>query len=181
MLYFYVGVEIDQEEIVAAAGVKAKIKKEGIAVEEMAAVAAKLTPKFDFWYKRNSTLTELSKIINTFYFPVGVEWQGLFDYEEEEEVNEAEKDTDPGHYSIVTSISTRDNKVLLADPFKYYAGKDRKFTVIEFERRWWDINEIINPRSKKRTQIDDYHIMFLICPSETAFPEKLGMTKNKTS
>lgn len=178
MLYSFVGVEISQEEIVQAAGVQKKIKSHGIALEEMVLAVKTLNPDFLFWYKRNSTLTELSMVVNNFNYPVGVEWQGLFDHDEsgeETEESETEDDSDPGHYSIITSVSTYDNVILIADPYKYYTRKDRKFTVIEFERRWWDINEMINPKTKKHFEIDDYQAMFVICPKEVKFPQSLGM------
>ena len=141
-------------------------------VEEMAASIKNLTPQYNFWFKKQSKTGELSEIVNRFNFPVGVEWQGDFKYKGPKEDDE---DDDPGHYSVVTKISVSDKKIFLADPFRVYAGSDRQFTLLEFERRWWDINEIVDRATRKKKQMDDYHLMFLIVPQENDFPAKLRM------
>jgi len=48
---------------------------------------------------------------------------------------------------------------------------------LEFERRWWDISTIIDAKTKKPCQIDDYHLMFVVTTKQQVFPEKLGMKK----
>lgn len=141
-------------------------------VEEMVLAVKNLTPQYNFWFKRQSKIAELSEIVNRFNFPVGVEWQGVFKYKGPREDDE---DDDPGHYSVVTKISVKEKKISLADPFRIYAGKDRQFTLLEFERRWWDINEVIDCKTGKKKQADDYHLMFVIVAKENNFPAKLGM------
>lgn len=172
MLYSFLGESIGQEQIVQAANIARKIRSHGMLIEEMALAVKTLTPQYNFWFKRQATINELSEIVNKFRFPVGVEWQGLFQYKGGEDDDD---DDDPGHYSVVTKISISEKEIYLADPFRVYAGKDRRFTLLQFERRWWDINEVINPVNHRKKQVDDYHVMFVITPVEDEFPEKFGM------
>ena len=172
MLYSFLGKDITQEEIVQVAGVASRIKKQGMRVDEMAVAVQNLTPEYQFWFKRQSKMGELAKIVNQHHFPVGVEWQGIFEYDGPREEDE---DDDPGHYGVITKINLKSRQVYLADPFRIYAGKDRKFTLLRFERRWWDINEVVNQTTGKKKKMDDYHMMFVIVPKEEDFPRKLGM------
>jgi len=172
MLFDYWKIQFAQNDFVEAADVKKKIKKHGMTVEEMALSVRKLTPEFRFWYKRNSNLDEMAKIVNEYQIPVGIEWQGLFS---NEEVDEDSIDDDPGHYSVVTKIDLKKGFIWIADPYKTYAGKDRRFTILGFERRWWDINEVVNPVTRRRKEVDDYHALFIIVPKEFLFPVELEM------
>lgn len=175
MLLSFLGVSVSQEEAVRSAGVSQKIKKHGVTIEELSLAAGRLTADYQFWFKKYSTLAELSKIVNVFKYPVGVEWQGIFEDSQEDGLDI--DDDDPGHYSVVTAISTHDNLIEIADPYPRYAGKDRQLSVLQFERRWWDINEVIDPRTKKHKEIDDYHAMFVITLQEVTFPKQLGMSR----
>lgn len=172
MLLGFKGFKVTQEELVDAAGVRGKIKERGMTIEELAK-AASLVPEIQFWYKRFSTIGQLSQLVNFYKTPVGVEWQGVFKEKDGRDVS----DDDPGHYSVITAINTDKNVIMLADPYEDYAGRDRRFTILEFERRWWDINEIESPVSKQRYQIDDYHALFIITSKKETFPEQLIMEK----
>ncbi|KKT31044.1 MAG: hypothetical protein UX04_C0005G0043 [Microgenomates group bacterium GW2011_GWF2_45_18] len=170
----------EQTEVVIAGGVSQKIKEKGMTIAEIAQAMSRILPSHlpntQFWYKPFSTISELSQLVNVFEHPVGVEWQGLFDYPDEEDDDE-DDDDDPGHYSIITAINTRDNIVRLADPDRHYAGNDRRFSIMEFERRWWDINQIVDPITASVKEIDDYHMMFIIARAEESFPEDFGMLR----
>ncbi len=175
MLLNFQKAETDQVEIIKSIGITdTKAKKHGVAMEELAWATKILFPGLSFWYKRDAAINELSKLVNKFRLPVGVDWQGLFEYEEDEG---ADDDDDVGHFSVITGVNTLQNYVMIADPYKHYVGKDRNFTILEFERRWWDISTIIDPKTKKPKQIDDYHLMFVVTKKEQVFPEKLGMKK----
>jgi ABC-type bacteriocin/lantibiotic exporter with double-glycine peptidase domain len=168
MLASYVGVYIDQEEFVDAVGIRKKLDEYGMIVSEMRTAISILAPQLQFWYKSNSTLNDLSEIVNRFNFPVAVEWQGVF-FEDEDEDN--------GHYSAVTHIDTVNNMIMLSDPYKRFAGSDRRFHILEFEDRWWDENEVINPYTGNTQVIRDDHMLFIVTPKEAIFPEYLGMLK----
>jgi hypothetical protein len=142
MLLSFVGYDVTQNEIVHAANIESKIKIHGATIQDLALAVAKLYPhELQFWYKFNSTLSDLSTIVNTYHYPVGVEWQGLFDWPDDEDDDQDEyydeDDDDAGHYSIITHIDTMQNEILIADPEKHYATGDRKFTILGFEHRWW--------------------------------------------
>jgi len=175
MLAAFYDKEIEQEEIVHAAKVEKKIKLHGMTVEELAQAAKILVPDLKFWLKRNATITELSQLINVFKVPVGVEWQGIFDYPDEE-ISEDEDD-DPGHIAVITYLDTQNNLIKIADPDAHYAGKDRQFSVLQFERRWWDINCIVDGVKKRRYEQDDYHLIFILTPPYVVFPESLRMKR----
>ena len=165
MLLSCQGVTVNQKDIVAAAGIGRHLKIYGMTVAEMSQAVSRLFPKLQLWYKDNSNLKELQTVIRDYQVPVGVEWQGVFEEYEDE---------DNGHYAVVVYLNMADNVILLADPFKKYAGKDRRFSIIDFEHRWWDINEISDPRTGKHKLVKDYHMMFMILPQELAWPESLG-------
>ena len=95
----------------------------------------------------------------------------------EDEEGEDGGDDDPGHYSIVTKIDTHKNIVMIADPYKHYARKDRRFSILEFERRWWDINEVVDPVTKHKSEMYDYHLMFTVAPEFVTFPAELKMIR----
>lgn len=169
MLLSLYGLQVDQQQIVDSLGINQKIFTKGITIQEMGQYLKQSFPQLQFWYKFNSSITEISQLVNDFQLPVGVEWQGIFDYPDEE-ISEDEDD-DPGHIAIITAINTQENYIYLADPDTHYAGTDRKFSILQFERRWWDINEI------NHQEIDDYHGLFLITPIDFALPASLQLLK----
>lgn len=169
MLLSNYNVEIEQQQVVDYLNIHNKIATHGMTIQEMGQFIKEFYPQYQFWYKFHSTTTELSQIINELKYPVGVEWQGIFNYPDEE-INEDEDD-DPGHLAVITGINTSQNYIYIADPDSHYAGKDRQFSILQFERRWWDINEI------KHQQIDDYHGLFFITPYNINVPEQLNLLK----
>ena len=169
MLLSFYDVDIDQQQVVDCLGINDKIINYGTTIQELGTFIKDLYPQYQFWYKFHSTTAELSQIINELKYPVGVEWQGIFDYPDDE-INEDEDD-DPGHLAVITGINTSKNYIYIADPDAHYAGKDRQFSILQFERRWWDINEI------KHQEIDDYHGLFLITPSTITLPDSLLFLK----
>lgn len=175
MLCSYLGRPKEQEAYVQAAGVALRIKTEGMTVNELGLAASRLFPELTFWSKNYATLSELSKLVNQYNFPVGVEWQGIFDNPDDDESSNEDSDDDPGHYSVITGISTEENWLTLADPYRN-RGFDKQLTILEFVRRWWDINIIINPRTGKHEEVDDYHTLFIITPNNGISPSDLNLT-----
>ncbi len=166
MLLGFHGVKAYQRDIAIAAGIEHTIKTYGMTIPQMAAVVQKLAPQFQFWHKADASLKDLQEIIIVRSHPVGVEWQGVF---------EELADEDDGHYAVLTHIDIANNAVMLADPFGRYAGTDRRFGVLEFERRWWDTNEVSDFHARRYEKILDYHMMFIVTDFHATFPEELGM------
>ncbi len=158
-LFSFLGVRTSQGRIVASLRVKNKIKDTGLTVKDLArGVRIVGKGQFTFWKKQNATIGDLDKIVNKYKFPAGVEWQGVF-YEDEEGGN--------GHYGIITEVNKAKGFLKLADPYKKFAGLDRKFRLSDFEKRWWDENGLIY----------DQKLMFVITSKKETFPRNLGMIR----
>jgi hypothetical protein len=173
MLFSFVGLKVTQTGIIRSIRAQNKIRDFGINVNDMAKAAGMAAKKqFDFWRKQNSTLNDLNLILNKYKYPVGVEWQGVF-YENADE--------DSGHYGVITKIDKKAGFVRIADPYfnNYfnYADVDRKFKISDFVKKWWDTNEIkISGRSKSRL-VKDIRMMFVITPKGETWPKKIGMQR----
>jgi ABC-type bacteriocin/lantibiotic exporter with double-glycine peptidase domain len=162
-LFSFLGQKVTQASVVKSIKADKKIKKIGLNVIDLGLSVKKLGKgKFTFWKKTNSTISNLSVIVNKYQYPVGVEWQGVF-YEY--------ADGDNGHYCVVTRVNKEGGYLRIADPFFKFAGVDRKFKLENFHKRWWDVN-IINKKTVK-----DKEMMFVITPKEETWPKKLGMKK----
>lgn len=159
-LFSFVGKRATQAGIVRSLRLQNKIKSAGVNVKSLARAAEILGKgEFVFWKKAGAKLSDLETIVNKYHFPVGVEWQGVF-YEDEDEDN--------GHYSVVTGINLKKGYILLSDPYKRFAGLDRKFRIPDFAKRWWDVNGLVYDRK----------MMFVVTPKKELFPKKLGMVKS---
>ena len=173
MLFSFVGVKVSQTSLIRSIRAQNKIKLYGIDVHDMAK-SAKIAGKgaFNFWRKQYAKISDLDQIVNKYKFPVGVEWQGVF-YENEDE--------DSGHYGVVTKVDKKSGFLRIADPyfngFFHYNGVDRKFGIKEFVKKWWDDNEVKYRTSSKTRIIKDTRVMFVIAPKGETWPKKLGMVK----
>ena len=87
MLLSFHDFKISQKRVVIAAAVKRKIKNHGMTLFDLTKATHKLAPQFQFWHKKNATIKNLSLLVNKYKYPVGVEWQGLFDYKSIKEEN----------------------------------------------------------------------------------------------
>jgi ABC-type bacteriocin/lantibiotic exporter with double-glycine peptidase domain len=173
MLFSFVGQKVSQTSLIRSIRAGNKIKKYGINVNDMAKAAGiKAKNKFSFWKKQYATIGDLDKVVNKYHYPVGVEWQGVF-YENEDE--------DSGHYGVITKIEKKLGFLRIADPYFngyfHFHGTDRKFKIAEFKKKWWDVNEVKISGSTKTKQIKDVRMMFLITPKDELWPKKLGMKK----
>ena len=178
MLLSHFGIEVDQDTIVEVSGVSSKIKDYGMTVTELARAIAVVAPEMSFWYKTNSSIGELQDIVRNFNYPVGVNWQGIFEKEDyEEEFDGSFTDDDEGHFSVVVDVDTRNNYIKVADPYGSYAGNDRILSIVEFEKRWWDEDMEMDPVSGKRRIVFYNMTMFLVLPANIDFPVELGMTR----
>lgn len=175
MLLKYQGIHhLNQNDLANLSGLNDQIFDIGMTLSEMAGTVNDQVLPVQFWFKTDSNLKELATLIDFYHLPVGVEWQGVFDYDDDE-IDE-DGDDDPGHYSIVTHCSTYDNQIFIADPDHHYAGSDRQFSVMQFERRWWDINTVRDRATGLAEEIEDYHALYVIVPRSETFPMELGMS-----
>lgn len=173
MLFSFIKIRVSQTSLIKSIRAWNKIKLYGIDVNDLAK-AAKIAGKKEtyFWKKEFATINDLDLIINKYKYPVGVEWQGIF-YENEDE--------DSGHYGVVTKIDKESGYLRISDPYfnNYFSYKDtdRKLKISEFKKRWWDTNEIkISGKTKTRT-IKDTRMMFVITPMAETWPKKVGMVR----
>jgi len=155
----------EQSEFVKAAGIKNIKKTGGMTPKELAMAASKITP-LQFWIKQKTTFSQLAKIVNIYKVPVGIEWQGVFG---------KYSDGYDGHYSVVVRVDKRRKQIIIADPYRHFAGRDRYFSISQFARRWWDFNEV-KTRSRKKRVIRDRQLIFLLVPHNRHFPQKLKMS-----
>jgi hypothetical protein len=183
MLLNHLGITVHQEEVAGMGGAASLIELNGMRVDQLALAVKKLAPQVDFWYKDHSSLDELVDIIRRHRYPVGVEWQGLFeggddDDDDDEDDDDAETgDDDYGHYSVVTHVHPRKRQLIIADPYKSFISQARVFDFDEFEARWYDYNEVPDPETGRPRLVEDYHMMFLITPPGEVFPFKYGMKR----
>jgi hypothetical protein len=180
MLFSFVGLKVSQTALIRSIRAGNKIKEYGIDVNDMAKAAGiKAKKKYSFWRKQNSKIGDLDKVVNKYHHPAGVEWQGVF-YENEDE--------DSGHYGVITkvdkqSLPLRGKKsgyLRIADPYFngyfHFHGTDRKFNIPEFKKKWWDVNEVKVVGGRTR-RIKDIRMMFAITLKGETWPKKLGMKK----
>lgn len=166
MLVGYLGYSEHQDAFVDAVNIAAKLKTHGMTVSEMSRAIKKIVPELQFWFKPYSTISDLRSLTEVYNYPVGVEWQGIF-------FDDA--DDDNGHYSIVTHIDQQNNIIYIADPYKRFIGSDRLIHLTEFNDRWWDENEIIDPFTGKIIYERDEDMSFIVTPSDEKFPQEIGM------
>ena len=166
MLLSHCGSEINQEALVEAAEIRHKLEAYGMTIDEMGKAVANIAPQLQFWYKESATLEDIDSIVKLHGYPVGVEWQGVF-YEDE--------DDDNGHYSVVTHVDTANKIIMLSDPYDRFAGTDRSFHIDEFLGRWWDENEVYDPAVGERRIVRDERMMFVVTPKSEDFPHIFGM------
>ena len=168
-LFSFLGVRTSQGRIVKSLRAENKIVDTGLVIKDLSRTVRIVGKgQFTFWKKEGATIGDLDKIVNKYKVPVGIEWQGVF-YEDEE--------GDNGHYCIITEVSRAKGYLKLADPYKRFAGLDRKFRISDFEKRWWDSNEVAIPYSKIKKLVYDKKLMFLITSKKETFPRRLGMIR----
>ena len=174
MLLENIGVEVTQEAITEAAGASRSIAEHGTRVDQLAMAVRKLAPDARLWYKEKASLDDLQRVVlDEPKFPVGVEWQGIFDDVIEEA--EEEDDGDYGHYSVVAHIDQAKDELIVMDPYKDFVDQNRILKVRVFLKRWWDYNEVKDPKTGKKTYKKDERLFFAVVPLNISFPIELGM------
>jgi hypothetical protein len=171
MLLSNLGIEVSQEAIASAGGAAGLIDQSGMRVDQLARAVRLLAPHAQFWYKANASLSDLYRLVTDIRYPVGVEWQGLFEDRLEDESDEG----DYGHYSVVIIVDEKNREVVIVDPYKDFRDQDRLFDLNWFITRWYDYNEYEDPVTKKKQTLEDRQVLFIITPDDETFPRELGM------
>ena len=188
------GLDVRQEQVAEAGGASSLIEMNGMRVDQLARAVRRLAPHLRFYYKERATLDDLVRIVADYRYPVGVEWQGVFEDEDAaryDRANSAWKpsppespllpldsessDSDYGHYSLVTGVNRRKRLLTVADPYKDFYSRARIFDFDLFDRRWYDYNEVPDPVTGGVRLVMDDHLMFVITRPGALFPRKLGM------
>lgn len=190
MLLSNLGVEVTQEEIAKKGGASKLIKIHGMRVDQLARAVQCLAPKLYFYYKDHASINELARVVNDYHHPAGVEWQGVFEDEDDQQpggskagteehigllADSETEDDDFGHYSLVVKVDRRKRQLIIADPYKDYFSQTRSFGYEEFDQRWYDFNEVTDPISGKVVLVEDDHLIFVIVRRNFSFPSRLGM------
>ena len=173
MLLENLGIEVAQAAIAEAGGAIDLIEQQGMRVDQLGRAVRQLAPQTCFWYKDHSKIEELVRLVADYDCPVGIEWQGLF----EDTLEDETQDGDYGHYSVVTMVDSKRQKLVIVDPYKEFRSQDRIFTFEFFLSRWWDTNDFPDPITGKVRLVEDRQMMFVITEDDVTFPRLLGMKK----
>jgi hypothetical protein len=172
MLLSNVDVSATQEDIALAAGVNDVIEMHGTRVDQLANAVKTLAPDMQFWYKDHATLDDVKTLVGQYGYPVGVEWQGVFEDEGEED-----PEPDYGHYSVITYVDPEKAVLVIVDPYRDYVEQDRVFALKEFDERWFDFNMVPNAKTGKERLVKDDHMLFIVTPKAALFPAEMGLKK----
>ena len=168
MLLENIGMNVTQEEITDAAGATRTIETHGTRVDQLAKAVHQFAPDARLWYKEKASTDDLEYVLDECKFPVAVEWQGLFDDEDED-------DEDCGHYSIISHIDKVKDELIVVDPYKDFVDQSRIIKMSLFLNRWWDYNEVKDPQTGKKVFKKDEQLFFVVAPRTVTFPDELGM------
>lgn len=168
MLLENIGVNISQQELTEAAGATLTIETHGTRVDQLAKAVQQLVPIARLWYKEKANLDDLIYVLEEAKYPLGVEWQGLFEDMDED-------DEDYGHYSIISNIDKAKDELIIVDPYKDYVDQNRIIKISTFLERWWDFNEVKDPQTGEKVFKKDEQLFFVVVPLAVTFPVELGM------
>jgi hypothetical protein len=168
MLLENIGVNVSQKEITEAAGATHTIETHGTRVDQLAKAVHELAPIARLWFKEKASIEDLEYVLDQYKFPVGVEWQGLFEDMDND-------DEDCGHYSIIAHIDKMKDEIIVVDPYKDFVDQSRIVKMSLFLNRWWDFNEVKDPETGEKTIKKDEQLFFVVVPLSLSFPVELGM------
>lgn len=168
MLLENIGVNITQQEITEAAGATKTIETHGTRVDQLARAVHQLVPIARLWFKEHAGLDDIMYVLEEAKYPVGVEWQGLFEDMDDD-------DEDYGHYSIVAHIDKTRDELIIVDPYKDYVDQNRIIRISTFLERWWDYNEVKDPQTGDKVFKKDEQLFFVVVPLAVSFPVELEM------
>lgn len=169
MLLENIGVNVTQEDVTEAAGATQTITTHGTRVDQLAKAVHQLAPGAKLWYKEKASLDNLEYVLDECKYPLGVEWQGLFEDTEDED------DDDYGHYSVISHIDKAKDELIVVDPYKDFVDQDRILKISLFLKRWWDYNEVKDPQTGEKVFKKDEQLFFVVAPLDVSFPAELQM------
>jgi hypothetical protein len=200
MLLDHLGIAVSQEAIAEEGGATNLIEMNGMRVDQLALAVHRIAPRLAFYFKEHATIEELVRVVNDYRYPAGIEWQGVFDDDDEDDEDEDDdeedddeeddeddedsddrlvdgesEDSDYGHYSLVTRADRRKRQLIITDPYKDYFSQARVFDYAFFDQRWYDFNEIPDPSTGKSVLVKDDHLFFVVVPRTYYFPRRMGM------
>lgn len=168
MLLENIDISVSQEAITEAADAIHTIAIHGTRVDQLAKAVHLLAPAAKLWHKEKASFEDIEYVLNEKKFPVGVEWQGLFEDQDND-------DEDNGHYSIVAHIDKARDELIIVDPYKDFVDQNRIIKITTFENRWWDFNEVKDLETGAITSKKDEQLFFVVTTLDVSFPEDLGM------
>jgi ABC-type bacteriocin/lantibiotic exporter with double-glycine peptidase domain len=168
MLLENIGVHVSQDAITEAAGATHTIETHGTRVDQLAKAVHELAPHARLWHKEKASFEDLEYVLTEKKFPVGVEWQGLFEDQDND-------DEDNGHYSIVAHIDKARDELIVVDPYKDFVDQNRIINISTFKNRWWDFNEVKDLETGEKMLKKDEQLLFVIAPLDVRFPDELQM------
>lgn len=168
MLLENIGVNASQEEITEAAGATHTIETHGTRVDQLAKAVQALAPIAKLWYREKASVEDLAYVLDECKYPVGVEWQGLFE-------DMDNNDEDYGHYSIIAHIDKIKDEIIVVDPYKDFVDQSRIVKMSTFLNRWWDFNEVKDLETGEKEFKKDEQLFFVVVPLSVSFPVELGM------
>lgn len=199
MMLSGLGIDVTQRQVAEAGGATSLIAMNGMRVDQLARAVAALAPTARFYYKEHAELEEVLRIVQVYRYPVGVEWQGVFEDEAAAELDRGNRnwvrrdapnrlddlgllpdsesgDNDYGHYSMVVRADRRRRLLMIADPYKDFFSQTRIFDYGVFERRWYDYNEITNLSTGETVLKKDERLFFIVTSKSALFPRRMGLS-----
>lgn len=175
------GVVVDQKDVAKVAHAMKDIERLGMRIDQLALAIRRLAPHLAMWAKRDATMQDLDVLVNRFSLACGVEWQEPWCEEELADLKEEgcnPDETDQGHYSVITGVDLEKKQILMQNPSYYRYHKDQLLSFEEFEKQWFDTNQVSNEAPEEAKEwMHDYHVLFVIAPKSMVFPEELVLKK----
>jgi hypothetical protein len=170
MLFSFYGLAVSQDAIVQAANLFETIQRSGSRIDQLDEAVQKLAPDYTLLAKYNSSIEDIALLTGEFELPVGVEWQGTF-------IDQEGTFFDEGHYSVITSVDQLAAELNIVDPEERSALREGKISVADFERRWWEENDVPMLNDPTKTEIirNDRLIFVLIIKSCSAPLRDFGL------
>jgi hypothetical protein len=162
MLFSFYGLTVSQTEISRAAGMADVIRhSHGMRLDELNVAIEALYPDggYVLLAKYQSSLDDITQIVEGLRLPVGVEWQGLFSRPDGTHY-------DQGHYSVITAIDHDRGLLFIADPEDHdILTTDGVIPFDVFENRWWEVDVVPRPGNFSVARVIEMErLIFVLVP-----------------